>query len=164
LKPRVIVLWIFSEEQKVLLLPAKQEKAEKHGQNLCQSIEGWQKSKESTLGTIVRLIEEELGRELARQFSRQYYYRQDLPKFMAEEFPFRDTKMATRHHFLWVITDQQLSLITRTDISFVGKEDLPRIKKLGAPHSDDDKILYEDDYKVLTEKILNPQMVLATEW
>jgi len=163
LKPYVIVIWVFTKGQKVLLLPAKQKKAKKYGQNLYQPIEGWQRRGESDLGTIVRLIEEELGEELARQFSRQYYYNPNLPKFAEKEFSFRnDIEMATRLHFFWGITAQQLSLITRKDIEFIGMEDLTRIKQQGTPN--DNIILFKDDYKVLTEKILNPKMVLATKW
>jgi len=157
LEPYLILIWVVTEEGEVLLLPAK-EKTEKYGP-FYQPIEGWQRYHESTLGTISRLIKEALGRKLVDELAIQYYYGQCLPEFLEEKFSFGKRKMATRRHFLWRITDLQLSLIARTDIILVGTEDLARIKKLGDSSNNGDIVLNNADHEVLTKKILNPQRV-----
>ena len=157
---KVLILWVLTPDKKVLLILAKKEKMEKYGDNLYQPIQGWQRKGESDFGTLVRLIEEKIGDELAKEFFRKYRYSQKLPRFFKEDLIKNNIKIATRYHFLWEIPEKPFSLIDKKDIKFIGIEDLKKIKPIGTSGIGH-VILFKDDYKILTDKIFNLQTTLG---
>jgi hypothetical protein len=147
LAPLGIAIWLVTEDNRVLLQKKEPKGINKSVENLFQPIEGWVKSGESNLGGCVRLTKEELGEEFANK-----YPCSQLSQIKETKFPLRSRGEGTRCHFLGRLTPQQLKLITsseKSEIKFVGKEDLSKIKKRGTISEDDDIILFEDDYEIL---------------
>ncbi len=138
-----IAIWLVTSDRKVLL---QQKNLRNTRIEIFQPIEGWVGSSELTDDRKKSLISEEFG----EAFGRQYSIRQ-LTEIRKVPFLVIGQGMATRHHFLGQITDQQLAVIPSEKFRLVGKEDLPKIKKLSENNKDPKKdiVLFKQDYEIL---------------
>lgn len=138
-----IAIWIINQEGKVLL---QKERFEKTRIEIFQPIEAWVDSKEMVKDKIRRALEEELG----KNFVAKYSFRQ-LSQIKKISFPIIGVGMATRYHFRYIITEQQSAIISSRKFRFIGKEDLPKIKKLSEQQKDpkEDIVLFKENQEIL---------------
>jgi len=124
-----IAIWFVTKEGKVLL---KRESSLRWGE-IYSPIEGYARISESILGMVKRNLEEQLGDKLTGRFHLQKI---DEKRFFTEK-----GGPVLRYHFLCSVLDQQLSFASHSkEFLLVGKEDLPRIKRI-----DDSTIVPEND-------------------
>jgi len=148
LRPLGVAIWFVTLEQKVLL---QQKRVGKYGIEIFQPIEAWVGTDERVEDRVKQLPKEEFG----EIFVTQYLFGQ-FSRIKTTRFPILGQGMATRHHFLcpilFPITDQQLSVISSSGkFRLVGKEDLPKIKKLSDRQKDlkEDIVLFKEDCEIL---------------
>ena len=147
MRPLGIAIWFVTPNREVLL---QQKISEKWGRKIIyyQPIEGWVNPKERVIDKIRSLIREEFGEAFVL---RSPTIR--LTQIRKINFTILSKGAATRYHFLGQIAYQQLDIDPKSEIRFVGIEDLPRIKKLGDSNKDLTKniVLFKEDYEILLE-------------
>lgn len=142
-----IAFWLITRDKQVLL----QRKKESRWPSLYQPIvKGQVRSNEMTTDAVIRNTREELG----QGFTNRYPFHQ-LSK-IGETRYLIEGKEAVRHHFLGLMTNQQLSLINSPlgglFLTFIDREKLPEIKRFSdSTNPTKFIVLFDEDYKILHE-------------
>jgi hypothetical protein len=151
---QAVALWLMTPSEKVLL---KREYSEKYGLEISQPLKAWQRKYESKQSVIRRLLKEELGGSSPNKSLHFHFSRQ------VREEPFVvDGRTSIRSHYFCKLSVQPFT--TNPQIVFVEKEDWLRLRTIIDPNKnpEEDIILYDFDYKILSE-ILGLQTVMS-QW